>query len=93
MPIEDQTAKWSLGERIHLAEGLTRIESSLKNQDEQLDRLISTGSLVAERLRSLEGKVNSTRDRVRMHEKVAGGILTAGGVVAGVWAFVREYLL
>ena len=90
---EDQTAKWSLGERIHLAEGLARIEASLKNQDKQLDNLIDTSSLVAERLRALEGRVGRIGGRVKMHEKVAGGILTAGGVATGIWAFVREYLL
>ena len=90
---EDQTAKWSLGERINLAEGLVRIEDSLKNQDKQLDRLIDTGALVAERLRALEGKVVRLGSRVKMHEKVAGGILAAGSAAAGVWAFVREYLL
>ena len=99
MGAQDDTAKWSVGERIDLAAGLARIEEILVNQDARLDELLEVAKHNTKRLNRvelnieeksnrLELKITAASSRIAMHEKVVAGTLTVGGIFGSVWKWL-----
>lgn len=88
----DETARWSIDDRLALAVVLARIEASLKNQDSHLADLVAMGKVMNGRMRAAEIEAVVHTNRLGMHEKVVAGIVTAGGIAAAVWAFAAQYL-
>ena len=84
------TAKWSINERLHLADSLARIEESLKRQDEHLDDLVDHAKFARARIEKLEGRIQRANSRISMHEKIVASIVSAGGIAAGVWQLLRR---
>ena len=84
------TAKWSVSERLRLADSLARIEESLKRQDEHLDDLVDHAKFARAKIEKLGERVQSAHNRLSLHEKIVGTLISAGGIVAGVWQFFHD---
>jgi hypothetical protein len=85
----DDTAKWSVGDRIKLAEGIARIEESLKRQDEQLEDLVLLAKSQSVRINKAERAIAENASRIYLHEKIAGIFAGCVGLICGLFKALR----
>lgn len=79
------TARWSVPERIQLAEALARIEASLKNQDEVLDDLSDHAKAMAVRVTKAERVGAKNEGRISAHEKIVAAIVGTVSFFVGIY--------
>jgi phage shock protein A len=81
----DETAKWSIAERLKLAEALARVEEQLKAQDRSLTSLLTHAEAAENQLARMNTKIAEHGQRISAHEKIAAAIIAFVSLVAGLW--------
>ena len=81
----DETAKWSMGERIDLAGAMARIESTLKNQELLLADLVDGQKVLVTGMHKAQNSADRASGRVRLHEIVLSVLASLIGLGIAVW--------
>ena len=84
----DETAKWSVKERIELAAGIARIEGHLEQVRESMRSILEYTRKTEDELDSIRLSHERVSSRVKMHEKVIATLLTAFGLLEAVFRLI-----
>lgn len=81
----DETAKWSISERLKLAETMGRIEERLKSQDDALSDLLSYARTSEQKVDAMAVVTAENKQRLRAHEKIFAACVGTTSFFVGLW--------